>query len=131
MRKFIFCILLCLPLAAFAEEIVSPQEFKEISEGKTLYFTRNGQLFGIEQYYKRHRSTWQFADGECDDGVWYPDGDYICFQYTKNPDEQCWTFLKTDKGYVARAGGAGPEFDLYLHSVDQKPLDCKAPDAGV
>ncbi len=130
MKKLLFAVFLCLSTPVYAEEIVTPQEFKDISEGKTLYFSRDGRLFGIEQFYKRHRSTWQFADGECDDGVWYPQGDYICFQYTKNPDAQCWTFLKTDKGYVARAQGAGPEFDLFLRSVDQEPLNCKGPDVG-
>jgi len=130
MEKLLFTAFLCLALPIQAQETVSPREFQQLSEGKTLYFSRDGKLFGIEQYYKRRRSTWQFADGECDDGVWYPEGEYICFQYTKNPDIQCWTFLKTDKGYVARAEGAEPEFDLFLHSVDQKPLDCKGPDVG-
>lgn len=131
MKNLLPGIALCLALPATAAEIVTPEEFRAISEGKTLYFTRNGRLFGIEQFYKRRRSTWQFADGECDDGVWYPEGEYICFQYTKNPDAQCWTFLKTDDGYVARPEGAGPESDLFLHSIDQKPLDCKGPDVGV
>ena len=121
---------LSLSLPAMAQEIVSPQEFEALSQGKTLYFTRDGELFGIEQFYKRRRSTWQFADGECDDGIWYPIGDLICFEYTKNPNPQCWTFLKTADGYAARAEGAPPELDLILRSVDQKPLDCKGPEVG-
>lgn len=131
MKYFIFAVFLCISSAAIADEIVTPQEFTALSEGKSLYFSRGGKLFGIEQFYKRRRSTWQFADGECDDGIWYPEGDYICFQYTKNPEAQCWTFLKTDSGYIARAKGAAPEFDLFLRSVDQKPLNCKGPDVGV
>ncbi len=130
MKLLTLAIALFLALPALAEEIVTPQEFEALSTGKTLYFSREGQLFGVEQFYKRHRSTWQFADGNCDDGVWYADRGYICFQYTKKPEAQCWHFLKTDKGYSARAEGSPPESDLFLESVDQEPLNCKGPDVG-
>jgi len=130
MKLFPILISLCLALPAVAEEIVTPQEFEALSSGKTLYFSRDGRLFGMEQFYKRHRSTWQFADGECDDGVWYPQDSFICFQYTKNTDPQCWHFLKTDNGFTARAQGASPDQDLHLERVDQQPLDCKGPGVG-
>ena len=130
MKLIPILIALCLALPAVAEEIVTPQEFEALSSGKTLYFSRDGRLFGVEQFYKRHRCTWQFADGECDDGVWYAQNGFICFQYTKNSEPQCWHFLKTDDGFAARAQGASPDQDLHLERVDQKPLDCKGPDVG-
>lgn len=114
-----------------ATEIISPQEFEQMSRGKTLHFSRDGKIFGVEQFYRRHRSTWQFADGECDDGVWYPENGFICFQYTKNPEPQCWHFLRTDNGLVARPEGSTPDMDLHLERTDQEPLDCKGPDVGV
>lgn len=117
-----------LPLTA--EEIVSPEEFKKLSEGKTLYFTYNGELFGIEQFYKRKRSTWQYSDGECVDGTWHAEEDLICFAYRGEPEVQCWHFLKTEEGYAARAEGADPELDLKLSFVDTTPLDCKGPSVG-
>jgi len=131
MKLIYICLALVLPTLATAEEIISPHEFEQMSRGKTLYFSRGGQLFGIEQFYRRHRSTWQFADGECDDGVWYPRDGLICFQYTKNPEPQCWHFLKTEDGFVARAEGSTADQDLHLERVDQEPLDCKGPDVGV
>ena len=124
-------LLLSLPaLSLAAEEVVTPDEFQKLSESKTLYFTYNGELFGIEQFYKRRRSTWQYSDGECVDGTWHPDGDMICFAYKGEPEVQCWHFLKTEDGYAARAEGADPELDLQLSFVDTTPLDCKGPSVG-
>ena len=116
---------------AGAETIISPQEFEALSTGKTLYFTRDGRRFGAEQFYTRRRSTWQYFDGECSDGVWYAQGDLICFVYKGNPEPQCWQFLKTADGFVARAEGASPDFDITMSGIDNRPLDCKPPAVGV
>ncbi len=130
MKHLIIFVILALAAPAVAESIVSPQEFEAMSTGKTLYFTRDGRNFGAEQFYTRRRSLWQFNDGECSDGVWFADGDLICFDYLGNPDTQCWHFLKTNDGFVARAEGAAPDLDITMSGIDKKPLDCKGPAVG-
>ena len=116
---------------AVAQDLVSPQEFQRMSEGKTMYFSRGGRFYGAEQFYTRRRSLWQFADGECDHGEWYAEGDYICFVYEQNPGPQCWHFLRRGPNrFAARAEGTSEEFDILLENVDEKPLDCKGPAIG-
>lgn len=120
----------CAPFAN-AEDIVSPSEFQRLSEGKTLYFSRGGRFYGAEQFYTRRRSLWQFADGDCDNGEWYAQGDFICFVYDQNPTPQCWHFLRRGNDrFAARAEGTTEEFDILLETVDEEPLDCKGPDIG-
>lgn len=130
MKPLLTLLLILSGAPVGAQDIVSPGEFQSMSEGKTLYFTRDGQLFGIEQFYTRHRSTWQDANGECSDGVWQAEGNLICFYYENNPDKQCWQFLKTADGFAARAEGAAPDLDLTLSKVDTKPLNCLGPQVG-
>ena len=124
--------LLCLTaLPASAETLVSPSEFQAMSEGRTMYFSRGGQVYGAEQFYTRRRSLWQFSDGECDNGEWYAEGSYICFVYDQNPGPQCWHFLRKEGGsFAARLRGSTEEFDIYLDRVDEEPLDCKGPSVG-
>lgn len=128
-------LFLCAPIATAAqvagERIVPPAEFRALSEGKTLHFSRGGQFYGAEQFYTRRRSLWMFSDGECDHGEWYAEGDYICFVYEREPVPQCWHFLqREDGGYAARARGSTPEFDIFLERIDDEPLDCKGPEVG-
>ncbi|MCP5084426.1 MAG: hypothetical protein GY948_22280 [Alphaproteobacteria bacterium] len=130
MKTTSICIALLLALPAAAEEIISPDEFEALSTGKTLYFTQDGRRFGAEQFYTRRRSLWQFNGGECADGVWYDVGDMICFEYDGNPDIQCWHFIKTDNGFVARPDGGSPDADITMSSIDAEPLDCKGPSVG-
>ena len=97
-----------------ADTIITPEEFEELSTNKTLYFNNQNQLHGAEQYFEDRIVTWKFANGECDEGFWYPQGDAICFTYKTNPIPQCWHFLQTSAGLAARLLGAGPQDDLVL-----------------
>ena len=115
---------------AFGETIITPNAFEKLSTGKTMYFTRNGQFYGAEQFYSRRRSLWQYADKECADGVWFPKGDLICFTYDENKTQQCWHFIEKSDGFVARSEGSSEEFDILMDKVDDKPLDCKGPAVG-
>ncbi|MCP5075618.1 MAG: hypothetical protein GY947_20300 [Rhodobacteraceae bacterium] len=130
MKTTSICVALLLALPAAAEEIISPDEFETLSTGKTLYFTRDGRHFGAEQFYTRRRSLWQYNGGECSDGVWYAKGDLICFEYEGNPAPQCWHFLKTSQGFVARPENGAPEADITMSGIDTEPLDCKGPSVG-
>ena len=129
-RTFIATIAFALALPAGAETIVSPSEFEALSRGKTMYFSRNGQFYGAEQFYQSRRSLWQYTDGECSDGEWFARGDMVCFVYDHDPTPQCWHFLEKSGRYAARAEGATAEFDIEMFKIDDEPLDCKGPSVG-
>lgn len=74
-------LLLMLAAPAYSETMVSPSEFEAMSQGKTLYFERNGEVYGVEQFYKNHYSTWQYDSGQCVEGKWYADEGAFCFDY--------------------------------------------------
>lgn len=117
-------------ISCAADTLITPEEFEEISKDKTLYFNSGGQFHGAEQYFDNRVVTWKFANGECDDGFWYPKDDAICFSYKTNPVPQCWHFLQTADGLAARMIGADPSADLLLNFIDSKELLCKAPYLG-
>jgi hypothetical protein len=112
------------------ETIVTPSEFETLSTGKTLYFSRDGRFFGAEQFYTRRRTLWVDSAGDCQDGEWYAEQDLICFNYGTELDPQCWHFIKNGTTYAARAEGSTREFDILMHNIDTKPLDCKGPAVG-
>ncbi len=126
MLKYITLIALCIAQPSFSETIISPSEFEKLSTGKTLYFTFEGQPFGVEQFFTGRRSKWRFEDGSCENGEWFADNDLICFNYEGGLETQCWHFLKTDDGYGARAEGAAPDEILNLDRIDTKPLLCRS-----
>ncbi|MEO0999428.1 MAG: hypothetical protein AAFW69_02305 [Pseudomonadota bacterium] len=114
------------------EEIVPPAAFEALSEGKTLYFELFGRPFGAEQYFPGRRVRWQFAEGICQEGTWFAEGDALCFSYDENPVPICWYFLKRGGTYIARQVGQAPEDgELTLVRRDEEPLDCPGPDTGV
>ena len=120
-----------LATPATAETLISPSEFQQMSEGKTLYFSQNGQYYGAEQYYTRREAIWQFSNGECQHGRWFPHGDLICFVYEDSLEPICWNFLRREDGTLAaRVDGADDEFDLILDRTDTEPLECKGPSIG-
>tara|TARA_R110002096_G_scaffold2793_3_gene14411 strand:+ start:2512 stop:2931 length:420 start_codon:yes stop_codon:yes gene_type:complete len=116
--------------AVAAQEIVTPEQFDEISTNKTLYFNSGERFHGAEQYFPNRKVTWKFANGECDQGFWFPQGDAICFSYTQNPEPQCWNFIQDGDRFLARLLGGDPANDLELTFVDTKELLCEAPYLG-
>lgn len=124
-------ILTLFACGVYAEEIMSPEEFKAYANNKTLYFSQQGKPYGAEQYLPGQTSVWQYADGTCTRGVWYAQKDLICFLYEGEEEEQCWHFLKVEDGFSARALGREPEADLSVIWRDERPIACKGPDVGV
>jgi hypothetical protein len=118
--------------AALADGVVAPEAFEAMSEGRTLYFSLDGEAFGAEQYFPGRRSLWRFADGTCDRGRWRAEGERICFVYERTPWPQCWIFLRRGEGYTASLVQDGAEAGLVLElsGSDTEPLACPGPDVG-
>ena len=127
----LFLIICFLTGTANAQDVLSLEEFESYADGKTLYFSQQGQPYGVEQYLPNRQTIWQYADGTCTKGIWYTRKELICFVYEGDGEEQCWHFLKKGEHFAARALGREPEADLNVIWRDDRPIACKGPNIGV
>lgn len=123
-------LILSFAPAKAQERIISVDEFESISRGLTQYFFRDDEFFGAEQFFENRQTIWMFANGQCEAGVWWPEEDYICFQYETLPDAQCWHMIENNGSYFARLRGADPVFDLELRNLDRSDIPCDGPEVG-
>ncbi|NNU81016.1 hypothetical protein HMH01_11265 [Halovulum dunhuangense] len=124
---------LCLAVNPALAQVVDPGAFERLSTGRTLSFEQQGLPFGAEQYLPGRRVIWQFADGSCANGIWFPDGPHICFLYDTGGPAQCWLFERRAGNYFARSAGLPPgdPSELRLSGETDGPLACAAPGLGV
>ncbi len=118
-------------LASAAQSAMSAAEFDAYTNGRTLYFYSEGEAYGVEEYHDDRRVTWSFLDGECREGVWFPQGDEICFVYEDNPTPQCWTFYEEAGGLRAQFEGRETGTVLYEAGEADEPMMCLGPEVGV
>lgn len=134
MRRAVPALLLALAAApAAADGILSPDAFETLAEGHTLYFGREGETFGAEQYFSGRRALWRFTDGTCQEGRWYAEGELICFSYNlEGETPKCWRFRTRGSGFeaVLTDDGRDTDFVLALERSDDSPLDCPGPAVG-
>ena len=126
-------LILLFALPAHAETRLSPETFERLSEGRTLYFTQRGELFGAEEYHENRQVVWRFVGGQCVRGFWWAEeGDRICFNYRGSDLVQCWGFFEDEAGFFARSETAEDSSgDLRVAEATDQPLPCEGPDAGV
>ncbi|MEO1492593.1 MAG: hypothetical protein AAFV19_10620 [Pseudomonadota bacterium] len=136
MRTLLTALILLVASAAQAgdEEIVSPSEFRDYAEGWTLYFERDGQHFGSEEFREDGRVRWRYRDGTCVEGAWRSHGAQLCFLYdSANSDGsvQCWRVLRQDDDLIVRLldgpNAQNPGLELRVSGRDKKPLLCGDP----
>lgn len=129
--RLVLLALLAAP-AAVADPL-SPGEFEALAEGHVLRFSLGGMPYGAEQYFPGRRTLWASAGGGCLAGVWWPDGDDICFRYEGEAGPgQCWRFLARPDGFAAERVEAGEPTGLVLDlsGRSEAPLACPGPDVG-
>lgn len=128
-RFLLFAAAVAATPAAAGE--MTAESFAAFAEGRTLYFTRDGQPFGAEQYFPGRRSLWRFEDGTCEEGRWWGEGRLICFEYDDGVP-QCWHFRGGPDGFTAASvrDGAETGFELRFSHADDRPLDCLGPKVG-
>lgn len=131
------CVALALPalpatVAAQSGPPMTAEAFDAYVTGRTLTYGINGTAYGIEQYLPGRRVLWAFVGDQCSEGVWYPQGQDICFRYDDNPDEpQCWRFWQTGDGLVAQFTNDGGMTELVEVAQSDRPLVCAGPSVGV
>ncbi|MCV6586096.1 MAG: hypothetical protein OIF47_11225 [Marinibacterium sp.] len=118
-------------LPATADTPLSADAFDAYTHGKTLFYGADGALYGVECYLPNRRVVWSFLDGRCQDGIWYPQGDEICFVYEDVPGPQCWTFHKGPSGLRAYFESQPPATELYEAQDVGEDMLCLGPDVGV
>ncbi len=116
------------------EKVVGPTEFRDYAEGWTLYFERDGEHFGSEEFREDGRTTWRYRDGTCVEGAWRSHGAQLCFLYdSANSDGtvQCWRVVRQGEDILVRLLGGenveNPGLELRVSGRDKKPLLCGAP----
>ncbi len=130
--KWLVLMLLACPSVAFStERVVTPAEFEAMVSGHTLTYSINGQVYGAEEYLDGRRVTWSYLNGDCAEGVWYPQGTQICFAYDGLPSPQCWQFYESDGQLSARFENDPLATELYELGRTTEPLVCLGPDVGV
>lgn len=135
-RHFAFATLFTLSMviattSAPAGQPMDGDTFDAYTRGKTLFYGQNGQAYGAEIYFDNRRVRWSFLDGECKDGVWYEEGDQICFVYEDNPDPQCWAFSQDNGRLVARYENLPGSTELYEAVDVGEEMICLGPEVGV
>lgn len=114
-----------------AQSLMSAAEFDTYTRGKTFYYGAAGAPYGAEEYLEDRRVRWSFLDGKCQEGHWYEDGGLICFLYDNQPDPQCWSFVRSPAGLIARFENDPAQTELYEVEKSDEPLMCLGPDVGV
>ncbi|MFK7870980.1 MAG: hypothetical protein AB8B58_17295 [Roseobacter sp.] len=128
-RLVLVLTLLAGPLAA--QNLLTADEFDAYTRGKTLYYGQNGQTYGAEIYHENRRVQWSFLDGECKEGTWYEDQGLICFVYDDNPNPQCWSFVQSPGGLIARFENNPTTTELYEAQDIGEEMVCLGPKIGV
>lgn len=113
------------------DQRLSAEEFSRYVTGKTLTYSKAGQIFGAEEYLSGNRVRWSFNDGQCQDGRWYEKNEQICFVYENQPVPQCWTFYVGETGLIALYENAPSTNNLLETAQKTEPLLCFGPDVGV
>ena len=123
MRLLLSLMLLASPAPALAQDaLIGPDAWREMVLGKTLYYYKDGELYGREYYAPQgDRVVFSFAEGGCAEGRWAWSGDVFCFAYFG--ELHCFEHLLRD-GAVIVKGVDGGEEQKVEEIVDGEPLSC-------
>ncbi len=127
-------MIICLTASlspAHADSKMTAAEFDTYTKNKTFYYGNQGQPYGAEEYLEGQRVIWSFLDGKCQNGLWYQQGDLICFEYEHLEDPQCWSFERSAGGLIARFENDPAQIELYEAETTHEPLLCLGPEIGV
>lgn len=131
MRTVLLAALLLSALPASAQDLMTAEEFEAYATGKTLTYSSDGSIFGIEQYLPDRRVRWAFTDDICRDGYWYEEAGLICFVYEHDGTPQCWSFWTEGDSLRARFENDPEGTELSEVEASDGPLICAGPDVGV
>ena len=126
------CLMMASAPALAADRPMTAAEFEAYTTGKTFHYGNGGTPYGAEEYLENRRVRWTFLDGDCKEGRWFSDEPgLICFVYEDRPEPQCWSFLDSPGGLIARFENDPQVTELYEVRQSDEPLECPGPRIGV
>lgn len=128
MRRWVMaCGIAAAAAPALAQELITPGQFLDIAEGKTLTFHNwdTGSFFGIEQFLSRSLSVWRETGKDCVYGRVTAEGRELCFRYDNAPERLvCWLpFRHGDRLLVRLARFSDPEVQEIV-GISEDPIPC-------
>lgn len=132
MRAALACLILSAPLAQplAARTLMTAEEFDRFSLGRTLDYATEGQVRGSEAYFEGRRVRDADSGGPCFDGIWFPQGDAICFLYPAREGLHCWHYWREGDRVLAQPLSI-PDAPPQEVTEAASPLACPGPDVGV
>jgi hypothetical protein len=121
-------ILGLLASPALADKPMTGKEFWQHVEGRTIWWTRDGQPYGAETFHDGGLVTWQREGGACEPGDWFARDGMICFNYPPDePRDVCWTITLSGGRMVAVSAGDPGAAPLIEDPARSGPLTCDLP----
>ncbi|WP_166416470.1 hypothetical protein [Cochlodiniinecator piscidefendens] len=127
-KQFFFSLFLAVPVVA--QTPLTPEEFQDLTEGRTFFFESDNVAYGAEEYLPGRRVRWSFLDGRCIEGGWVADLDLICFVYDGWNEAQCWSFYYENGQLRGHFENDNNTPDLLSVADTDEPLLCVGPDVG-
>ncbi|MFV0473535.1 MAG: hypothetical protein ACK5MQ_04935 [Pikeienuella sp.] len=110
--------------AASADEPIGADAWRALTAGKTLYYYKDGELYGRE-YYPNDKGdvVFRFPNGFCSKGRWaFAEGKF-CFAF--EGELHCFEHVKRGDEIVVISDPEGDE-QTVERIVDREPLSCDA-----
>lgn len=104
-------------------ETIGLDEWRALTEGRTVWYTLRGQLWGMEHFHKgRDEATFMTPQGECMTAPWaYQDG-VFCFAYG---GLHCFRHVRRNGALFAVPVAGGDE--QRIKRIDDTPVSCEPP----
>lgn len=120
-----------IALPAQGETLMNPQDFEAWSTGRTLDYFDGLTYWGSEQHLPGRKTVDADDQGLCQNGVWFAQGDAICFVYEMSLGTHCWHFWREDDQVTARNVDSASEVAPYEVTLSEDPVSCMGPEVGV
>lgn len=104
------------------DAMIGPDAWRELSTGKTLYYFKDGELYGKEYYADDEGNVvFQFPNGQCAEGKWAHAEDKYCFAF--GGQLHCFWHVMRD-GQIVVIGEADGDEQTVEKIVDGEVLGC-------
>lgn len=105
-----------------ADEPIPPEAWRALTTGKTLYYYKDGELFGREYYMNDKGDViFRFPNGACAEGRWAFAEEKYCFAFAG--ELHCFRHVKRGDAIVVIGEEDGEE-QTVERIVEKEPLSC-------
>ena len=109
-------------MACAQDILLNEDEWRGMTEGRTVIYTDKGDLAGWEYYYPGENVTlFVTPEGACVTGIWAFAEDRFCFSY--DDSFQCFHHLRRGDRLISQHDRTGAE-QVIDEIVDAKPTNC-------